>query len=132
MQQTFLIALIEGSPRRDTPLACLERIERAKTGCENRCMHIPGRAISAVHIRDLMTGFASLGELLGRLLAALAAGLLTVVGVLTENAAVADLLAGQSVFGLWELGMGALLLYVGVYMLGYRQVWLGLCSQFAN
>jgi len=79
-----------------------------------------------------MTGFASLGELLGRLLAALAAGLLTVVGVLTENAAVADLLAGQSVFGLWELGMGALLLYVGVYMLGYRQVWLGLRSQFAN
>ncbi|MDS0260735.1 hypothetical protein NDI56_15110 [Haloarcula sp. S1CR25-12] len=73
-----------------------------------------------------MNGFGSLVEPLGRLLAALAAALLTVVGALTENAGVADLLAGQSVFGLWEVGMGALLLYVGVYMLGYRQVWLGL------
>ena len=73
-----------------------------------------------------MNGVESLGELVSLLLATVASGLLTAVGVLTENAGVADLLAGQSVFGLWELGMGALLLYVGVYMLGYREVWLGL------
>jgi hypothetical protein len=73
-----------------------------------------------------MNGFGSLGELLSLLLRALAAGILTVVGALTENAGIGDLLAGPSVFGLWEVGMGALLLYVGIYMLGYRQVWLGL------
>ena len=78
-----------------------------------------------------MNGFGSLGELVSLLLRALAAGVLTVVGALTENAGIGDLLAGPSVFGLWEVGMGALLLYVGVYMLGYRQVWLGLRDALA-
>ena len=54
--------------------------------------------------------------------------MLTVVGALTENAGIADLLAGPSVFAFWELGTGARLLYVGIYTLGYRRVWLGLCS----
>ena len=79
-----------------------------------------------------MNGFGSLVELLSLLLAAVAAGLLTVVGALTENAGIADLLAGPSVFGLWEVGMGALLLYVGIYMLGYRRVWLGLRAAVAR
>jgi hypothetical protein len=79
-----------------------------------------------------MNGLGSLTELLSLLLTAAAAGILTVAGALTENAGVADLLADPSVFALWEVGMGALLLYVGVYMLGYRQVWVGLRSQFAN
>ena len=69
-----------------------------------------------------MKGLVSLLELLASLLAA---GVLTLDGLLTENAAVADLLAGPSFFGLWELGMGLLLLYAGVYMLGYKRVWLG-------
>ena len=73
-----------------------------------------------------MNGLGSLGELLSLLFRALAAGLVTVVGVLTENAGIGELLAGPSVFGLWEVAMGALLLYVGIYMLGYREVWLGL------
>jgi len=70
-----------------------------------------------------MRGLVSLLELLASLFAA---AVLTLVGLLTENAAVADLLAGPSVFGLWELGMGLLLLYAGIYMLGYRRVWLGI------
>ncbi|MDS0280818.1 hypothetical protein [Haloarcula onubensis] len=82
--------------------------------------------MSGVGLGTPMNGFGSLADLLGLLLAAAAGALLTVVGALTENAGIADLLAGQSVFGLWEVGMGALLLYVGVYMLGYRQVWFGL------
>ena len=69
-----------------------------------------------------MKGLVSLLELLALLSAA---AVLTLVGLLTENAAVADLLAGPSIFGFWELGMGLLLLYAGVYMLGYRRVWLG-------
>ena len=79
-----------------------------------------------------MNGLGSLGELVSLLLRALAAALLTVVGALTENAGIADLLAEPSVFGLWEVGMGALLLYVGIYMLGYREVWLGLRDAVAR
>lgn len=73
-----------------------------------------------------MNGLGSLTELFSLLLSALAAGLLTVVGALTENAGVADMLAEPSVFAVWEVGMGLLLLYTGVYMLGYKRVWLGL------
>ena len=72
-----------------------------------------------------MNGFASLLELLG---SAVAAALLTTVGLLTENAGVADLLAEPSLFAVWELGMGLLLLYAGIYMLGYKRVWLGLAE----
>ena len=70
-----------------------------------------------------MTGIESVAELLA---SALAAGVLTVVGLLTENAGLADLFAEPSVFAVWELGMGLLLLYAGLYMLGYKRVWLGL------
>ncbi|MBX0322251.1 hypothetical protein EGH21_04295 [Halomicroarcula sp. F13] len=73
----------------------------------------------------------SLAELLGLLVSALLAGVLTVVGVLTESAGLSNLLAGQSVFGLWELWMGAVLLYAGLYMLGYKRVWLGLHRSLA-
>ncbi|WP_254279865.1 hypothetical protein [Haloarcula marina] len=68
----------------------------------------------------------SLGELFALAVSALLAGVLTVVGVLTESAGMANLQAGQSVFGLWELWMGAILLYAGLYMLGYKRVWTGL------
>jgi hypothetical protein len=64
----------------------------------------------------------SVAELLGLVLSLLAAGLLTAVGALTESAGLANLLAGQSVLGLWELGMGAIALYAGVYLLGYKRV----------
>lgn len=84
--------------------------------------------MSSFDLEPPMNGIGSLAELLSLLLTAVAAGLLTVVGALTENAGITDLLAEPSVFGVWEVGMGALLLYVGIYMLGYRQVWLGLRS----
>jgi hypothetical protein len=64
----------------------------------------------------------SLAELAGLLLSLVAAGLLTVVGALTESAGLANLLAGQSMLGLWELWMGAIALYAGVYLLGYKRV----------
>jgi len=67
-----------------------------------------------------MNGLTSLLELLG---SAVIAGVLTVAGFLVENAGVADLLADPSVFAVWELGMGLLLLYTGIYMLGYKRVW---------
>jgi hypothetical protein len=61
-------------------------------------------------------------ELADVLLSLVAAGLLTVVGALTESAGLANLLAGQSMLGLWELWMGAIALYAGVYMLGYKRL----------
>ncbi|MBX0295274.1 hypothetical protein [Haloarcula nitratireducens] len=64
----------------------------------------------------------SLVELLGLVASALVAGLLTVVGALTESAGLTDLLAGHPTMGLWEIWMGAILLYAGIYMLGYRRV----------
>lgn len=72
---------------------------------------------------DLMNAIAeSLAGLAGLVLSLLAAGILTVVGALTESAGFADLMAGQSVLGLWELGMGAIALYAGLYLLGYKRV----------
>jgi hypothetical protein len=53
----------------------------------------------------------------------LAAGLLTLGGVLTEQAGAHELLAGHSTLGAWEAGMGALLLYAGIYLVGYQQAW---------
>lgn len=78
-----------------------------------------------------MNDSGSVSELVSLLLAAVAASLLTAVGAITENAGISELLANPSVFGLWEVGMGALLLYVGIYMLGYRRVWTGLRQQLA-
>jgi hypothetical protein len=48
------------------------------------------------------------------------APVLTVAGALLEQAALADLSAEVSTFAMWEFGMGLLLLYIGIYMLGYR------------
>jgi len=47
---------------------------------------------------------------------------LTIAGALIEQAALADLSAGVSTFALWELGMGLLLLYIGMYKLGYQKL----------
>jgi len=72
-----------------------------------------------------MTGLAygPLGELLGFVVTAVGSAFFTVAGLLVEQAALTNLLAGQSVFGLWELYMGALALVVGVYVLGYETAW---------
>lgn len=44
-------------------------------------------------------------------------------GVTIELTALSDLTAGETILGLWEGAFGALLLYAGVYLVGYRQVW---------
>lgn len=54
---------------------------------------------------------------------ALAAGLLTLGGALVEQAGTHEVLVGHSTLGAWEVGMGALLLYAGIYLLGYQQAW---------
>lgn len=54
------------------------------------------------------------------LLAAAALGL-TAIGLLGESAGVSNLLAGDLAVGLWEVFVGALALYVGLYLIGVKE-----------
>ena len=62
-------------------------------------------------------------DLLLLILSAIGAVVFTVVGVLVEQAGLNHLLSGSMGLGAWELFMGALALFVGVYLLGYRTAW---------
>ena len=59
----------------------------------------------------------SLAELLGLVFYAGLAGVLTVLGALAELASLQDLAAGESLFGLWEVAVGTLLLYAAYNVL---------------
>jgi hypothetical protein len=59
----------------------------------------------------------SLAELLGLVFYATVAAVLTVLGALAELASLQDLAAGQSLFGLWEIAVGTLLLYAAYNVL---------------
>lgn len=48
-------------------------------------------------------------------------GVLTAIGVISEQFALADLARGE-MLGLWYLFMGALALYAGVYIVGYERL----------
>lgn len=77
------------------------------------------------HVRPLdllepLTG--SLFELLVVLGYALGAGALTGLGALAEGAGLRSLGAGDVVVGLWFAYMGAVALFVGLYLLGYREL----------
>lgn len=67
--------------------------------------------------------YDSLGELLALVGTAMASGVITLVGVLTERAALRDVATGHPTLGAWELFMGGLALYVGLYLLGYHGAW---------
>jgi FtsH-binding integral membrane protein len=47
----------------------------------------------------------------------------TVVGVLVDRAGLEALLGGAVAQGVWELWMGTLAVFVGLYLLGYRTAW---------
>ncbi|WP_121820869.1 hypothetical protein [Halostella salina] len=53
---------------------------------------------------------------------ALGAGALTLLGLATEYSGLQQLTGGDPVLGLWFTGFGVVLLYAGVYLLGYEQV----------
>ena len=61
-------------------------------------------------------------EVVAVVLFTLGAGVLAVAGVLTEQAGVANLSTGHVALGAWEVLMGGLALFVGLYLLGYREV----------
>jgi hypothetical protein len=65
----------------------------------------------------------SVVESLSLALTALLSGVLTVAGLLIERAGLQELILGNTVLGLWELGMGSIPLIVGVYLMGYQRLW---------
>jgi phosphate/sulfate permease len=59
-------------------------------------------------------------ELLAWVFTAFAAGALTLLGLLAEGQGLANLTAGHEVVAVWFAYMGAIALYAGAYVLGYR------------
>ncbi len=66
--------------------------------------------------------YEPIGEMLAIAVYGLVVGVLTVVGLFAELAGVSNLLAGQMALGAWEVWMGSLGLYAGVYLVGYHEL----------
>lgn len=71
----------------------------------------------------LMDGFVSdsLAEGVALVGSALGSTVFTLVGIVAEYAGIQSLAAGHSTVGAWEVWLGAVALFVGVYLLGYRE-----------
>jgi divalent metal cation (Fe/Co/Zn/Cd) transporter len=67
--------------------------------------------------------YGSLSELVTTVAAAVGSAVLTVAGLFVEWAGVQNLVTGHAGAGLWEAWIGLLVLYAGLYLLGYRTVW---------
>lgn len=76
--------------------------------------------------------YGSFAELLAMVGAVIGSILFTGIGLLTQRAGIHNLLTGHSAIGLWEAYMGGLALFVGLYLLGYRTLWLQLGSAAAK
>lgn len=66
--------------------------------------------------------YETAGEVAATALVALGAGVVTLAGLLAEESSIQALLGGHAITALWYAYMGAIALYVGVYLLGYREV----------
>jgi sulfite exporter TauE/SafE len=81
-------------------------------------------------MRELL--YEPLAELLSLVFYALVAGVMTAVGLVSEQNGLHQLATGHDVQGAFLAYMGALLLYGGVYLLGYKKVLPKLRAQFAE
>lgn len=70
-------------------------------------------------------------ELLEILVSAVGAVFFTMGGVFIEYSGFSNVAAGAMTVGAWEIGMGGLLLFVGVYLLGYQRFWVRLHQRLA-
>lgn len=61
-------------------------------------------------------------ELLPMVVYAIAAAVLTLGGLAAEYASVQHLSAGEPMVALWMAAIGAIMLYAGVYGIGYRKL----------
>ncbi|MDR5656177.1 MAG: hypothetical protein ACQEQJ_02075 [Halobacteriota archaeon] len=71
-------------------------------------------------MNELVADFA--GELVSLLAVAIGSTLFTALGLLGEQAALSNVMAGSLALGAWELFIGAWALFVGVYLLGIKQL----------
>lgn len=65
----------------------------------------------------------SLADIAVLVLAAIASAGFIAAGVFVELIASSHLLGGDLYLGLWEAAFGLILLYAGVWVLGYHEVW---------
>lgn len=63
-----------------------------------------------------------IADLVALVVLSASAVLFAVLGMLSEQAGLASLATGQLAVGLWFVYMGALALFVGLYLLGYQEV----------
>ena len=63
-----------------------------------------------------------LAESLSLIVYTVVAGVLTVGGALVEQASLQHLGAGEAMIALWLAALGGVMLYAGVYGLGYQKV----------
>ena len=68
-------------------------------------------------------GFDLVADLLFAVLSTAGAVAFTVVGLIVDQAGLNAILAGAFAQGAWELWMGTLAIFVGLYLLGYRTAW---------
>lgn len=69
---------------------------------------------------DVLT--LSLFDLLEVLVSVVATGLFTLGGLVAEHAGFLNVLGGQATLGAWEIWMGGVALFAGVYLLGYQHL----------
>ncbi|MFB6235207.1 MAG: hypothetical protein ABEH81_14660 [Halopenitus sp.] len=65
---------------------------------------------------------ASAVELVELVAWALGAGLFSITGIRLEEFAIGAVTAGQFTMAAWYLGVGCIALYVGTYMMGYKEL----------
>ena len=67
-------------------------------------------------------GIDVIADVLHTVASAAGAILFTVVGAVVDGNGLRALMAGSTAQGAWELWMGTLAIFVGIYLLGYRTV----------
>ncbi|MDZ7702322.1 MAG: hypothetical protein U5J98_09820 [Halobacteriales archaeon] len=71
-------------------------------------------------MRELLIDAAA--ELFSFLVFTLLGGALALAGVAWENFGISSLLTGETVLGVWFVLVGSLALFVGIYLIGYREL----------
>ncbi|MCU4802714.1 cytochrome P450 [Halobacteria archaeon HArc-gm2] len=71
-------------------------------------------------MQDVISGL--IAELVSLILVAIGAGIMTVVGLLSNQSGFYELLNGGMALGMWHFLVGGIGLYVGVYLLGYQEI----------
>ena len=64
----------------------------------------------------------TLGELVATVVFGVVAFVISGIGVLAEMTGLQEFGAGHTTIALWLVALGGVVLYVGVYMVGYRTV----------